>query len=515
MYNWYRNSAVCYAFLSDFENSEVKDGYWWDDIIPRTTLNNLTTCRWFSRGWTLQELLSPPGVEFYDQNWVRFGTRAGLQRSLSLITGIPVPVLSHEERPHEYPVAARMSWACLRTTTRKEDEAYCLMGLFNIYMPLLYGEGERAFQRLQEEILQQEEDYSIFAWTYIYGKGEGGSIFASSPTQFHDRYRDPFTFKSLRNIHPTWNHDENVRESARQAPTISSRGLSLDLPLLHMPPLTLAAVCQMQDSGKFVCIVLQEDRGQVMRSDVTSFEDFPLLSSVNDAQFELGLLILDDLQGFQRGVVEVATRIRFESRHIDDFLLEVRTKKAADDLIERVCPAFARVIMGKQVSHYKRSTHFPSLETDAAVFFPEGEDEDEELYGSALMIGIADRTPWFSVQTSQPLSLFAGDTRGTGKYQKDTGIWSDVRQLQVQTETSRIGLVASLRRIGPALWPPLEQVDPDGEWRMRQQKKHSRLLLEIDIDPSKEQILEPELSAENNAAATSVATPDIIAPDHS
>ncbi|KIN08824.1 hypothetical protein OIDMADRAFT_188507, partial [Oidiodendron maius Zn] len=148
MFRWYKEAVLCYVYLEDF--SLLRD--------------RLKPCKWFTRGWTLQELIAPPVVEFYDTHWVRFGTRMSLQMVISALTRIPVPMLTASKALQDYSVAVRMSWASRRNTTRLEDRAYCLMGLFDVNMPMLYGEGLRAFQRLQEEILKRNEDYSLFAW---------------------------------------------------------------------------------------------------------------------------------------------------------------------------------------------------------------------------------------------------------------------------------------------------------------------------------------------------------------
>lgn len=167
-------------------------------------------CAWFTRGWTLQELIAPPNVEFYDSEWNFYGLRnprnieffdhhpvitvrgdTAVQRSLipriSEITGVPPEVLVHSTIPQELPVACRMSWAAGRRTTRMEDMAYCLLGIFGINMSLLYGEGPRAFMRLQEEICKQSADLSLFAWRSEdvdrrWQKFRG--IFAQSPSEF-------------------------------------------------------------------------------------------------------------------------------------------------------------------------------------------------------------------------------------------------------------------------------------------------------------------------------------------
>lgn len=120
--------------------------------------------RWFTRGWTLQELIAPATVEFYAQDWTRIGTKEELSHVLSQITGIDEPTLKGRD-VKEVSVAKRMmSWASKRVTTRIEDIAHCLIGIFGVNLPLLYGEGEAAYIRLQEEIMKSSDDQSLFAW---------------------------------------------------------------------------------------------------------------------------------------------------------------------------------------------------------------------------------------------------------------------------------------------------------------------------------------------------------------
>jgi hypothetical protein len=121
-------------------------------------------CRWFARGWALQELITPPTVEFYSAEWSYFGTRETLKHVIAKITRIDIRVLSKTTNPQYMSIAKRMSWATRRSTTRVEDMGYCLMGLFEVNMPLMYGEGEKAFRRLQQEILSTySHNQSIFA----------------------------------------------------------------------------------------------------------------------------------------------------------------------------------------------------------------------------------------------------------------------------------------------------------------------------------------------------------------
>ena len=183
MYAWYASSAVCYAFLSDLEPLK-------DPSHPRAPdASQLRKCRWFTRGWTLQELLAPQNVIFYDGDWQQRGTKSDLSEAIAEVTDVDRAVLLDDSLLRSLPVARKMSWAARRRTTRIEDIAYCMLGLFDVNMPMLYGEGEKAFIRLQEEIIKQSADLTIFAW-----KAEVGAtgsvnqkyrgILASKPSEF-------------------------------------------------------------------------------------------------------------------------------------------------------------------------------------------------------------------------------------------------------------------------------------------------------------------------------------------
>jgi hypothetical protein len=163
MFEWYRNAVQCYAYLSDTE-----------------TVDEVIKSRWFTRGWTLQELLAPLSVIFFNKEWKELGTKASLAEEISTITGIPRVVLLTNSKG-EFSVAQIMSWAAKRETTREEDMAYSLLGLFGVNMPMIYGEGKKAFRRLQLEIMRASEDHSIFAWV---GAGQERGPLALHPSEF-------------------------------------------------------------------------------------------------------------------------------------------------------------------------------------------------------------------------------------------------------------------------------------------------------------------------------------------
>jgi hypothetical protein len=142
MFRWYQNAKKCYVYLSDVEYNAL-DGEG-ESAFKRS--------RWFTRGWTLQELLAPKSVEFFCKGEVRLGDKKSLQRIIYNVTGIPVDALSGGDLS-KFGVAERFSWAEKRQTTREEDGAYCLLGMFDVHLPLIYSEGkDKALRRLKKEI---------------------------------------------------------------------------------------------------------------------------------------------------------------------------------------------------------------------------------------------------------------------------------------------------------------------------------------------------------------------------
>ena len=234
MYGWYELASVCNVYLTDVTVTE-------NDGNLETQLRAST---WFTRGWTLQELLAPKDVLFYSIHWNWLGDKQELRATLSGITGIDEEYLTGDCPLSDASIAKRMSWASRRQTKRTEDMAYCLLGknpfgleplesytngaqyysgIFMVNMPLLYGEGQRAFIRLQEEIMKSNDDHSLFAWVC------------------------PLEDPAARGIHglladtPAW-----FDKSAKAAPYIDSRdrdpfsmtnkGLSIRLEFPEQPP---------------------------------------------------------------------------------------------------------------------------------------------------------------------------------------------------------------------------------------------------------------------------------------
>jgi hypothetical protein len=244
MFRWYQEADICYAYLSDLQYRSA---------------TSLSRCRWFERGWTLQELIAPDHVHFYGSGWTYLGSRISLSSGLSRITGIPEAILTrrHEDQKashrHKFSpqpllgscsycssanvddtrsllnslsVANRMRWASKRVTTRTEDIAYCLMGLFDVNMPLLYGEGSKSFYRLQNAILETSNDHSIFAFRSqalgIERLRAVSSILAYHPSFFRDDIQNEWT---------TFNGGNNL--------TFTGNTLSVDMLLCRLKKVQL------------------------------------------------------------------------------------------------------------------------------------------------------------------------------------------------------------------------------------------------------------------------------------
>ena len=146
MFRWYQYAAKCYVYLSDVSFEEPGDHY----NMP-IWLGSFRQSRWFTRGWTLQELLAPKEVEFFSKEGHRLGNRTSLEQHVHGVTGVPVEALRGRELS-SFSVDERMRWKERRTTKLEEDMAYCLQGIFGVFLYPIYGEREHAFVRLEQAI---------------------------------------------------------------------------------------------------------------------------------------------------------------------------------------------------------------------------------------------------------------------------------------------------------------------------------------------------------------------------
>jgi hypothetical protein len=157
MFRWYQIAVKCYVFLSDVSTPSIAV----DPLYQSIWETAFRESKWFTRGWTLQELIAPVSVEFFSLKHQRLGDKLSLKQQIFEITSVPLEALQGHPL-NKFSVEERMKWAAKRRTTEEEDEAYCLLGIFGVFMPLIYGEGRRnAFVRLEEEIGKQSKGKSI------------------------------------------------------------------------------------------------------------------------------------------------------------------------------------------------------------------------------------------------------------------------------------------------------------------------------------------------------------------
>ncbi|KAG8164126.1 hypothetical protein KVR01_006044 [Diaporthe batatas] len=159
MFNWYHAAAVCYVYLFDVTWNEADD--------PDGSHEQFVGSKWFTRGWTLQELLAPKDIEFYDRDWQYIGSKQSLVDEIVQATRIAREHLLGDFRTAS--IAQKMSWLSDRVTTKIEDRAYCMLGLFGVFLDPRYGRGGDEFLRLQLQIFIETPpgaifDESMFAW---------------------------------------------------------------------------------------------------------------------------------------------------------------------------------------------------------------------------------------------------------------------------------------------------------------------------------------------------------------
>lgn len=183
MFRWYRDAKICYAYLADVPEVAMPQD---SDQSKLRQFRSMSQSDWFQRGWTLQELLAPRTLRFFSADWSPIGDLKEISEMISRITKIDPAVLMGTRAIEDCSVAQRFSWAAHRKTTRPEDEAHCLLGLFEISLDARYGIGRLAFDELQRKILESGKgDDSLFAWDSA-RQPRHRSFFADSPADFKD-----------------------------------------------------------------------------------------------------------------------------------------------------------------------------------------------------------------------------------------------------------------------------------------------------------------------------------------
>ncbi|PSR99070.1 hypothetical protein BD289DRAFT_424525 [Coniella lustricola] len=296
MFQWYRSAAICYTYLPDVTSV--------DDVVHSV---------WFTRGWTLQELLAPLWLIFFNSNWEAIGTKAGLAKQIQRRTRIsPAVLVINSSR--EFSVAQIMSWAAGRKTTRVEDRAYSLLGLLGVTMPLIYGEGERAFARLQHEIIRTSNDHSIFTW--IASKHDSGP-FARSPDDF--------------------SHCQNIPLTKSSEYQQTNRGLRINLPIKDLKNSTYAGILDCQagpDSRYFIRLRRSRSGERFYRTQCQLLESCTYDGSLSSdtiyiTQPEPSIFNLDDWMPQSRRIEDYTIDVHFFSASRAGF--QIVDKQTLDD----------------------------------------------------------------------------------------------------------------------------------------------------------------------------------------
>ncbi|KAF7528769.1 hypothetical protein G7054_g10074 [Neopestalotiopsis clavispora] len=335
MYLWYKHAKVCFAYLFDVLLSDK------DRIFENST--------WFDRCWTLQELIAPHNVEFYDANWDLLGTKLSLRNKISDVTGIELKVLDGADI-NTIPIGRRMSWVSSRkssglvaprTATCIEDEAYSLLGLFEVNMPLLYGEKRNAFKRLQEAILETVDDPSIFAWD------------SSSMAECHEKLNK---FRSLQN----WSQEKrNLLATEPGRFRTPASWLSRDTSETdHMSFIT---ICDMFPNALAVCKAIFEEYTSLIANSVTHSM---MISNYASPQTQMMALLADQLQTLARHLDSVPKAQEYPYANCINFLQSHATLMAKNTVLLALEPNYAG-LSPEDVVLLQNFTHVESHGSDS------------------------------------------------------------------------------------------------------------------------------------------------------
>jgi hypothetical protein len=177
-----------------------------------------------------ETLIAPSSIRFSYSKWHKLGINVILGQQIANITRIDHKVLDREASTKRK-IVKRMSWASERSISRVEDIAYSFMGIFNVFLPMLYGEGDRASIRLQEKIMKLSEDHTIFVWKSLRSGSSPRDVFVRSPSKFTERvYATSRLSHSLQTISKHKGLEHKIYDPA----AITSRGLLIQLPLLRV-----------------------------------------------------------------------------------------------------------------------------------------------------------------------------------------------------------------------------------------------------------------------------------------
>ncbi|KAI0695659.1 heterokaryon incompatibility protein-domain-containing protein [Cerioporus squamosus] len=395
MFVWYREADECIAFLQDVD--EADDPYGKDSLFRKS--------RWYTRGWTLQELIAPRRLVFVSKNWRVIGTKRSLADLVEEITNVDFDVLTYRRTHARVSVARRMSWAANRQTTRQEDRAYSLLGIFDVTIATVYGEGNNAFIRLQEEIMKRIPDQSIFAWgppmlrdTIAFSRS------VASPGKRHLRALlsiSPDSFASSSEVVPVPPETLSKRLGVKVPPlhfTLTSYGMHAWMPMMKAPgspsdkPVWLAFLACADGGGNLVALILQT------QSEETEDRFFVGVSVFVAQQLDTGAIHCDDYRSVSLDLVpgrtfpwsssaakmrEVHIPHRLDTHNFDcahDAKKPARDKRRWSGIITAPCEVVLPAWHVQKLSREDGFTLVAPDPGDSSLFFEDARYEPQELH---------------------------------------------------------------------------------------------------------------------------------------
>ena len=312
MFSWYEKAKVCIAYLEDINCARSSP-------LFDTSFQNSV---WFTRSWTLQELLAPHEVYFFNTRWTNIGTRGTLANQISRSTNIPRSALEVKANLREFPSAQKMTWASRRKATRTEDIAYSLLGIFEVHMPLLYGEGVKAYERLQEEVMRRTTEPSLLLWRLgANGSPTNHNLLADSPAWFSESLEG-----------------HSLHFLRRFASTLTNIGLKIELQLVRMNLHEYAGIIAWTKTGCDAIMLRRLDvTGVLYRIGIRTFnseEIRPHIKGFRAARREVTILRSLSASGHRPG--EVMNHVYgFEIRVSESLPVRTLIPRKADDTSPR------------------------------------------------------------------------------------------------------------------------------------------------------------------------------------
>ncbi|OWY51406.1 hypothetical protein AALT_g4692 [Alternaria alternata] len=349
MFLWYSRASKCFVYLSDVSSLDPISG----DMLPsHVWIESFQRSRWFTRGWTLQELIAPGSVQFFSSDGHCLGNKRSLELKITHITGVPTDALrGHPLR--DFSVLERFAWAEYRDTAKEEDKAYCLCGIFNVFMPLLYGEGEEKARKRLEKNVRELQDEEMDAQGYHSGDELGSSAF-SGGYKAHARLLNVRSMGTLKRRRKSYDNGFGESQSRATIAALFRKAASNHSNLVLLSPWH-QALCLPRN------IASGSDARSIFRGAHASFlnavywDEWPRFETFVDRQ-EMMADIRGHFQSFKH-----SSRLMTASEVVDDFSSRLAHFFTAVSFGIEVDPEWSRTLWGAIRLMFVRSLNFPNL----------------------------------------------------------------------------------------------------------------------------------------------------------